>query len=320
MFDRKLLKKFHDIIYHPMRNFEEEIQKFFPQFKSIRQHSGGLPEEEMKLKTTTFFEAFDTDTNQRIFIKRVKIDNHNEFKIESEFFKKYQNERTVELLYEILENDQDNKSDSQFGCFVLPFAERGDLYSLAIDQLWSPSNEEFLKLAFNLLTSLSKIHSRGCILRDIKLDNIGCFQIRASINVDSLKFMDFGSAYIEGLSKANSFKGTENYYAPEYFYHGKMTPAYDIWSLGVTFYTMIAKCFPTAEPPNRYYEYPYACHFSEENIDKLFEATEWEVYSDDAKELIKMMLTYDGDLRPSAEMLLEMSMFDAFRINHDDLI
>lgn len=295
----------------------QEIRCLFPTFDNIQQTSAGLSEEKIKERPTTFYEALDTKTHRRVFIKRINIqENTQEFVAEREFLKKFSNGETIELIREAIENCQ----DPQYGYFVFPLAEGGDLFTLAIEQEWTPTNEEFTKLAFNLLTSLAKIHKAGCIIRDIKLDNIVYLDPHLPVNVDNIKFIDFGSAYIEGLSATKNFRGTENYYAPEYIYRQKLTSAFDIWSLGITFYAIIAKYFPTEEPPNPNYEYPYAYHFNDENIDKLFETEDFVNYSDDIKQLIKSMLTYNDEFRPSAEKLLEMEMFNQYKIDLDNQV
>lgn len=295
------------------------IKRCFPSFDYIKQLSiDGTCEKPLNTTKATFYEAIETTTNRRVFIKGIIIQNdkNKEFEVESAFYKKHQNEGTIELLYEKVDEIETDNTTQKIGYFVFPYAEGGDLFEMIAEQDWTPTDEEMRRLAFNLLTSLNKIHSAGCIIRDIKLENLVYLDKHSPVNIDSIKFIDFGSCYINEISDKYHFKGTYYYYAPEYIYHNEVTSAMDIWSFGISLYTLIEHCFPT-DSPTQLFEFDFIEQFEEENKEKLFSSERWSGISNDIKTLIKSMLTYDSKLRPSAKTLLKMRMFDTFRINLD---
>jgi serine/threonine protein kinase/SpoVK/Ycf46/Vps4 family AAA+-type ATPase len=95
-----------------------------------------------------------------------------------------------------------------------------------------------LRTIGRLAEALEYTHSAGVFHRDIKPDNI----IITRDNVP--KLIDFGIARImQSRSYASTRLGTLSYMAPEVFDGASGYPA-DIWSLGITFYEMLAGVRP----------------------------------------------------------------------------
>src|SRR5579859_8170040 len=92
-----------------------------------------------------------------------------------------------------------------------------------------------LDIAIDVLHALHYAHSRGVVHRDIKPANI-------RVSADGrAKLMDFGIARLESstMTKSGMLVGTPNYMAPEQVTSGQVSPATDIFSLGVVLYELL---------------------------------------------------------------------------------
>jgi Protein kinase domain len=91
-------------------------------------------------------------------------------------------------------------------------------------------------IALQLLSILEAAHGLGIVHRDIKPANI-------MITADGrVKLTDFGIAHMEGGTRltGSGVIGTPAYMAPEQLQGLAVTPAVDLWSLGVTLYSAVA--------------------------------------------------------------------------------
>jgi serine/threonine protein kinase len=100
---------------------------------------------------------------------------------------------------------------------------------------------EATQLALQLCAGLDHAHERGIVHRDIKPQNLLVQED------DILKIADFGIAKPDGattLTEAGGIIGTAAYLAPEQLSGEVVTPAADIYALGVVLYEML-----TGRPP-----------------------------------------------------------------------
>lgn len=141
------------------------------------------------------------------------------------------------------------------------------------------------------MNGLQHCHSRSIIHRDIKLDNI----LLSETGI--IKIGDFGVS--KEISKGEFIKnrcGTPIYIAPEILreipYDGIKA---DIWSAGIVLYAMLYGTFPfKGDCINALEESILTGYF---NLD--------EKISRKARTLLKRILTYDPNLRPSIREILE---------------
>ena len=171
--------------------------------------------------------------------------------------------------------------------FIMPFVQGGELFQHLKNEKYF--KEEKVKFYASIIgLSLEYLHNNEIIYRDIKPENI-------LIDADGyLKLIDFGLAKIlENDEKATSFCGTPEYLAPEIIEgkgHGKSA---DWWSYGILIYELLFGISP----------------FYFENIDKMYtfivradvRFPKKVKVSDDAKDLIKMLLIKDPNLRLGAK-------------------
>src|SRR4051812_7004129 len=94
-----------------------------------------------------------------------------------------------------------------------------------------------LWLAAQVAEALAAAHARGIVHRDVKPANI------LLTEEGSPKLTDFGIAKIldvPAVTRASELLGTPHYLAPEQASGGEITPATDVYALGVVLYEMLA--------------------------------------------------------------------------------
>ncbi len=109
------------------------------------------------------------------------------------------------------------------------------------------SAEDAVSTLLPALDALAAAHEHGIIHRDIKPDNI--FVCRLDRNIVQPKVVDFGVArvadYDPKLTVVGTLVGTPAYMAPEQVRGDPvLTPAVDIWGLGITLYEALTGRMP----------------------------------------------------------------------------
>lgn len=114
-------------------------------------------------------------------------------------------------------------------------------------------------------------------------------------NHNQIKVIDFGTSQkFDPSKKMNQIFGTAYYIAPEVL-KGEYNEKCDLWSLGVILYILLS-----GKPP-------FDGNDDKEIVNSVRMGTysitgsEWKNISNDAKDLIKKMLTYDANNRITAE-------------------
>jgi calcium-dependent protein kinase len=160
----------------------------------------------------------------------------------------------------------------------------------------SISENQAALYTWQMLSAINHCHQRGIVHRDIKPENL---LFDSKDESSRLKVIDFGiSKKVEHGETLSSFSGTIFYVAPEVI-QGKYDAKCDIWSCGVVLYAMLSGALPFNGNTDR------------EITQKIlsgavsFDLGEWEHVSDQAKHLIRRMLTKDPKRRPSAEEVLQ---------------
>jgi len=124
---------------------------------------------------------------------------------------------------------------------ILEFIDGVDLIAFMESRDFRPLEEILVRNIFlQLMTAIAYCHSMDIAHRDIKLDNI------IIDNYAKIKLIDFGLCLPKASSKlAKRFVGSRKYCAPEILrgrpYDAK---AADIYSSGVTLYTLLSGYFP----------------------------------------------------------------------------
>ncbi len=135
---------------------------------------------------------------------------------------------------------------------IYDFGEENGMYYIAMEFVegWnlkefleqhSLSDEELIDLAFKITEAVAVLHKRGYIHRDLKPENI---LIDRQGNV---KITDFGIAFHTSqfrMTSEGALLGTPLYMSPEQINNLPLTPASDVFSLGIIFYQLITGKHP----------------------------------------------------------------------------
>jgi serine/threonine protein kinase len=131
--------------------------------------------------------------------------------------------------------------------YVTEFLEGRPLSQWILDNP-EPDLNELRRIAEQIIKGLRGFHRKEMVHQDLKPENI-----MVDPNGD-VKIIDFGCVQVAGLQEIytpiqdNHVAGTANYIAPELFDGFQATPKSDMYSLGVTLYTMLSQGhFPYGE-------------------------------------------------------------------------
>jgi serine/threonine protein kinase len=98
---------------------------------------------------------------------------------------------------------------------------------------------EAARLAAQVAAALAEAHELGIIHRDLKPDNILLHRTEGQLDT---RLTDFGIARVlttPSLTTTNAVVGTPHYMAPEAFHSSTVSPAADMYALGVLLYEMV---------------------------------------------------------------------------------
>jgi eukaryotic-like serine/threonine-protein kinase len=100
---------------------------------------------------------------------------------------------------------------------------------------------EALRVLQAIAWAVAYVHAQHIVHRDLKPGNV-------RITPDGqIKLLDFGiskSPHAEGLTQTGSIIGTPRYLSPEQLLGDRVTPAADVWALGVLLYEMVTGSTP----------------------------------------------------------------------------
>jgi eukaryotic-like serine/threonine-protein kinase len=159
------------------------------------------------------------------------------FNREAQFASKLEHSNTIRVY--------DFGQDKQMLYIVMEYLEGKTLRELLVRKGQLPV-EEAVQIASQILASLEEAHHKGILHRDLKPPNI--VMTRDFRGQDVVKVLDFGIAkqVIDGHFGAegreltgNVFVGTPNYCAPEQLFKRPLSPATDLFCVGLLLWEML---------------------------------------------------------------------------------
>ncbi|XP_057207720.1 ribosomal protein S6 kinase alpha-4-like [Triplophysa rosa] len=166
---------------------------------------------------------------------------------------------------------------------------------------------EASQLMKSLVSAVSYMHEAGVVHRDLKPENV----LFADESDDSvLKVIDFGFARLfpagSGSAPLQTPCFTLQYAAPELFHSSGYDQACDLWSLGVILYTMLSGQVPFQSDQKGMTSSHAAdiMHKIKEG-DFSLDGEAWKGVSEEAKDLVRGLLTVDPERRLKLSALKE---------------
>ena len=268
---------------------------------------GNLVEKYIKIKelgSGTFgkvYEIENKETKKKYACKHItkkKICDMNKFNNEINIMREINHPNIIKL-YEIYE-------DQRHIDLVMEECLGGELFDRIMERIQEKKiyNEKEASIIFKqIMKGVEYCHSKGIVHRDLKPENI-LFLTKEENS--PIKIIDFGLSKIFGEKINNKFLstkvGTAYYVSPEIL-EGKYNEKCDIWSCGVILYIILSGT-PPFNGENDIEIYKKISHKK-----FTFPEKEWQNISENAKDLIKKMLTIDVNKRINAEEVLNHPWF-----------
>ena len=223
-------------------------------------------------------------------IQKKKMSDLEGFKYENNILIKLDHPNIIKL-YEIYETND-------YFYLVMELCSGGELFDRILNNIEngkSFSEEQAAIIFQQMMSAINYCHKNNIVHRDLKPENLLCLDQRPN---SPIKVIDFGmSKIIDPNDIMFERVGTAYYIAPEVL-EGMYDEKCDIWSAGVILYILLCgyPCF-NGETDEQIYK-----QIKKKRFD--FPSPEWDNISEDAKSLIKKMLT-DSTERITAEEVLK---------------
>lgn len=124
--------------------------------------------------------------------------------------------------------------------FVMPLLRGSTLADLIANASARLTLERIVEITTHVCRGLQAAHQRGLVHRDLKPSNIFV------MDDDSAKIIDFGVVHLAGSKSVTGQKGTFQYMSPEQAQMKEITPASDLFSMGVILYEALTRRRPFA--------------------------------------------------------------------------
>ncbi len=124
--------------------------------------------------------------------------------------------------------------------FVMPLLRGETLADLIANASARLTVERVVEIATHVCRGLQAAHQRGLIHRDLKPSNI------LVMEDDSAKIIDFGVVHLAGSKSVTGQKGTFQYMSPEQALMREITPASDLFAMGIILYEALTRRKPFA--------------------------------------------------------------------------
>lgn len=184
---------------------------------------------------------------------------------------------------------------------VMELMKGGELFDRIVENEFF-SEKEAKEVLSPIIDAVNYCHELGIVHRDLKPENL---LFESSDEGSILKITDFGLArFLPNSSLASTACGTPGYIAPEILMGKRYGKEVDVWSIGICLYILLWG-YP-----------PFFADANSELFDQIkagkieFHPPYWDDVSEEAKDLVKKLLTVDPTKRITLEEVKEHSWFN----------
>ncbi|KAI9017731.1 kinase-like domain-containing protein [Gaertneriomyces semiglobifer] len=252
--------------------------------------------------------ALDRETEEQV---AVKILSKSKIKTQKRFLEHISEEVSLlsGLRHENIVSIKSEYSDSENIYIVLEYIKGGELFDRISARPTGIGEDLTRTVMAQIFEALAFLHDRDITHRDLKPENI----LMVSRDPDDwrIKITDFGLAKETNQAYMGTLCGTPHYVAPEIFgWNGerRYNKLVDLWSCGVIMFVCICGYPPFSDEVGTLK--------MQEQIRKgnyQFLSPWWDNVSDDAKALVKGLLSVNANDRPTAHASLKHPYFTAFK-------
>ncbi|XP_054168206.1 myosin light chain kinase, smooth muscle-like [Oppia nitens] len=178
---------------------------------------------------------------------------------------------------------------------ITEFISGGELFERIVAENYILTEFECILFMRQICEAVSYMHSNNVMHLDLKPENILC----KTRNSYDIKIIDFGLA--RGYSREETLKilfGTPEFVAPEIINYEVVTPAADMWSVGVICYVLLSGLSPFMDETDA----KTLCNVTQAHYD--FEDEAFDSISDEAKQFILSLLVKNPEERLTADECL----------------
>lgn len=184
---------------------------------------------------------------------------------------------------------------------VLELMKGGELFDRIVEQECFTENEA-KEILTPIIDAVNYCHEMNIIHRDLKPENL---LFESSDEGSLIKISDFGLAkFLPTATFATTACGTPGYVAPEIIMSKRYGKEVDVWSIGILLYILLCG-YP-----------PFFSDWNSELFEQIkggkfeFHSPYWDDVSEDAKDLVKKLLTVDPKQRITLDEAKEHKWFN----------
>jgi serine/threonine protein kinase/tetratricopeptide (TPR) repeat protein len=201
------------------------------------------------------YEALDRELNERVALKAVRFDLAQKEQTVERFKREIQLARRVThpnvcRTFDVFRHQESNVDGTPRETLIVSMELlHGETLDQRIHRQKRLTTEEALPLIEQMAAGLQAAHQAGVVHRDFKSNNVILMEQSPSGGAIRAVITDFGLARSaisggESLTGTLDMLGTPAYMAPEQLDGGEITPATDVYALGVVIYQMLTGEFP----------------------------------------------------------------------------
>jgi len=208
------------------------------------------------------YEAQDSELHERIALKTIRPDIATDERANQRFRREVQLARRIThpnicRIFDLFQHQPATPASAEPVTFLTMELLDGETLTQRLDCSGPFPVEQALPIIVQMAAALSAAHAAGVVHRDLKCKNVMLLAPRVPGEPIRAVVTDFGLASLvapdTGMTAATTMwsttgeiAGTPDYMAPEQVEGGPVTPATDVYALGIVLYEMVTGILPFA--------------------------------------------------------------------------